>query len=49
MITGISATRPTPRMNVVTNETYSLARGEASNTSDPKVNRNSIALGSSTK
>jgi len=49
MITGISATRPTPRMNVVTNEMYSLARGDASKTSDPNVNRNWIACGSRMK
>jgi len=49
MMTGISNTRPTPRMNVVTNEMYSLARGEASNTSLPKVNRKLIAFGRSRK
>jgi len=49
MITGISNTSPTPRMNVVTNEMYSLARGLASNTSLPNVNRKLIAFGSSRK
>jgi len=49
MITGISNTSPSTRMNVVTNEMYSLARGAASKTSLPNVKRNRIAFGSRRK
>jgi len=49
MMTGTSKTSPTPRMKVVTNEMYSDARSWLSMTSLPKLMRNLMAFGSSTK
>jgi len=49
MMIGISNTRPIARMNVVTNEMYSDARSWFSMTSLPKLMRNLIELGRSTK
>jgi len=49
MMIGISNTRPIARMKVVTNEMYSEARSWFSITALPKLMRNLIELGSSTK